>query len=181
MTEILTNIKDFLGFTFWVGLAFIMLYLLYTIGYNCFYWMTNQKVPEEGMYVIQISRLESLDHAKIDLKPNLRQVKQFLRKNEVDKRKYNITEYNCEDFSEDFVEDFMNTGFFSCTTDLTWYNETGDKCGHQIVTIKTEERGIIFVEPQEDKIYYDLDIGDNYWGNEIVKLKSCFEHKEMIK
>jgi len=181
MTTILENIRDFLFFTMWVGLALVILYGLYVLGYNGFYWITNQKIPDTGMYIIKIYRLESLDHATIDLEPNLRQVKNFLRENKIDEREYNLEEYKCTDFSEDFVEDFMNAGFFSCTTNLKWYNETGDIVGHQIVTIKTEERGIIFVEPQSDKIYYDLDIGDKYWNNTIIILESCFEWKELIE
>ena len=181
MTTLKTNIKDFLGFTFFVALALIVLYTVYAIAFNVFYWMTNQKIPEEGMYVIKLYKIDSLDHATIDLEPNLRQVKKFLRENKIDERDYDLEEYNCEDFSEDFVEDFMNAGFFSCTVDLLWFNKTGNRVGHQMVTVKTEESEIIIIEPQSDRIYYNLDIGDKWSNNTIKIIKSCFEHKELIE
>jgi len=156
------------------GGPIILLYALYAIGYNGFYWLTNQKVPEQGMYVIRVYKLDYLER-KIDLNPSMSELKRFLRKNKIDEREYDKREYNCVDFSEDFVEDFQNEGYFSCTAVLYYLN---NKTTHEIVTVRTE-RGIVFVEPQTDKVY-NLDIGDDYGDKTISKIESCFEKKELL-
>jgi len=50
---------------------------------------------------------------------------------------------------------------------LDW---VGGGCGHAIVAFDTTDRGLIFVEPQTDKIHEDLDAGDSYWDETIEEI-----------
>jgi len=86
--------------------------------------------------------------------------------------------FDCTEFSNRFVKNFAEKGFFSCTTELTFNNGKG----HIIVAVKTD-RGLYFVEPQTDYIIKDneLQVGRNYcnivnWDCnwKITKISSCY-------
>ena len=89
--------------------------------------------------------------------------------------------FDCTEFSNRFIKNFAERGFYSCTTELTFDDDTG----HIIVAVKTD-RGIYFVEPQTDYIIKDdeLRVGNDYcdivnWDCDwkIKKISSCFELK----
>lgn len=89
--------------------------------------------------------------------------------------------FDCTEFSNKFIKNFAEKGFFACTTELTFNNGKG----HIIVAIKTD-RGLYFVEPQTDYIIKDdeLQVGRNYcnivnWDCDwkITKISSCYRLK----
>ena len=57
------------------------------------------------------------------------------------------------------MKNFTEKDHFSCITILTFENE---KFGHIIIAVNTSDYGLVYVEPQSDKIIYSLEIGDDY-------------------
>jgi len=89
--------------------------------------------------------------------------------------------FDCTEFSNHFIKNFAKEGFYSCTTELTFDDDTG----HIIVAVKTD-RGIYYIEPQTDYIIKDdeLRVGKDYcdivnWDCDwkIRKISSCFKLK----
>ena len=89
--------------------------------------------------------------------------------------------FDCTEFSNHFIKNFAKEGFYSCTTELTFDDDTG----HIIVAVNTN-KGVYFVEPQTDYIIKDdeLRIGKDYcdivnWDCDwkIRKISSCFKLK----
>ena len=89
--------------------------------------------------------------------------------------------FDCTEFSNHFIKNFAKEGFYSCTTELTFDDDTG----HIIVAVNTD-KGIYFVEPQTDYLIRndELQVGRNYcnivnWDCDwkIKKISSCFELK----
>jgi len=122
----------------------------------------------------QISRLSH----RVLTYPAFEDVKRFLEKDNTDKQEYREETFICTDFANMFIENFRNEGFYSCLTYL-YFGEGA----HAIVSIYTTDLGKIYVEPQDDKIIFDLKPGDNYcekvgWDcNLIIKrIIDCFDY-----
>jgi len=90
-------------------------------------------------------------------------------------------DFDCTEFSNNFIKNFVKEGFFACTTEITFEDDTG----HIIVAVKTD-RGLYFVEPQTDYLIRnnELRVGRDYcdivnWDCDwkIKKVSSCFELK----
>ena len=82
----------------------------------------------------------------------------------------------CSDFANTFISNFYRKGYYSCMALL--YFEDG--C-HSIVAVNTTDEGIVYVEPQNDKIIKYLHVGDDYcsrvnWNCDwiIRNIKTCF-------
>jgi len=89
--------------------------------------------------------------------------------------------FDCTEFSNRFIKNFAERGFYSCTTELTFDDDTG----HIIVAVKTD-RGIYYIEPQTDYLIRndELRVGKDYcdivdWDCDwkIRKISSCFKLK----
>jgi hypothetical protein len=115
----------------------------------------------------------------IDYTPTLEEVEEILEEDKINEAEYNETDFNCVEYSNGLVHAFLNNNIFACHTELDFSDGA-----HALVTVNTSDNGIIYIEPQDDTIFYNLNIGDNYcklanWDCEeddwvIVKLKSCF-------
>jgi hypothetical protein len=102
------------------------------------------------------SKLEDLSQKTIKA-PSLQILKDFIKEDDTDKMQYVEGKFECSDFSYRFMMNFLKKGYFSCVA----YVESEDRA-HAIVVVNTTDAGIVYVEPQYDKIIYDLEVGDNY-------------------
>jgi len=121
------------------------------------------------------------DRKIINMNPTLKQVKEFMINDYTDEIEWS-EEYDCTEISNIWISNALNKneGFFSCTTELEFKQNEG----HIIVSINTSDQGIIYIEPQKDKIIYNLEVGNNYcnkvnWKCEYIinKITNCFEFK----
>jgi len=113
--------------------------------------------------------------------PTYNEVLNFVREDDTDKIPFNETNYSfiCTDYTNRFISNFRKKGFYACETILYFPNHQS----HSIVAINTTDKGLIFVEPQNDQIIFNLRVGDNYcnyinqdcnWT--ILSIKHCFNH-----
>ncbi len=96
---------------------------------------------------------------KLEFRPTLSEVKTVLDKTHIDKLKYDKNDYNCFDMSYDLIQKFREYGIYACTAEMT-FTETS---AHMNVAVKTEDYGVIWIEPQNDRILFNLEEGDNYY------------------
>jgi len=87
--------------------------------------------------------------------------------------------FDCTEFSNQFIKNFAEKGFFACTTEISFDDDTG----HIIVAVNTTDRGLFYVEPQTDYLIdsKELKVGEDYcnivnWDCDwiIKKISSCF-------
>ena len=113
--------------------------------------------------------------------PTYNEVLNFIQEDDTDKIPFNETNYSfiCTDYTNRFISNFRKKGFYACETILYFPNHQS----HSIVAINTTDKGVIFIEPQNDQIIFNLRIGDNYcdyinqdcnWT--ILSIKHCFQH-----
>jgi hypothetical protein len=119
----------------------------------------------------------------IDYTPPMETIKRILKESKIDQVEYDKENFNCIEFSYGLVQDFLSNNVYACTS----YVLLKDDKAHSIVVLNSLEEGLIFVEPQNDKIMKELQPGDNYcekagWdctniseGSwDILKIKHCF-------
>lgn len=120
----------------------------------------------------------------IDYNPPLKKVREIVEETDVDRNTYVEGEYNCAEFSYDLVNEFLERDVHSCSVELIF----NDDSAHGLVALNTSDKGVIYVEPQDDKIIYNLEKGDDYCEKadwyckigedwEIKKVKSCYDSK----
>jgi len=113
--------------------------------------------------------------------PSYYDIIDFLMKDSTDKLIY-VKENNkfiCTDFANNLIANMKNVGIDACLTIL--YFSKPENTSHAIVAVKTEDLGVIFIEPQSDKVIFDLRVGEDYckkvnWNCEwiISNIKSCY-------
>jgi len=129
----------------------------------------------------QMNMNEKLMEQKgVNMNPTFSEVKRFIDTDDTDEMDW-TDDFDCTEFSNTLISNMINEGkMFACTTEL----EFGDNRGHIIVAVNTSDTGLIYVEPQDDKIIYSINLGDNYcdlvgwkcnWT--IISISSCFEHR----
>jgi len=122
------------------------------------------------------SKLEELKKQKGLVNPSYSELVSFVAEDLTDTLVY--TDYfTCVDFSNTFVKNFRNKGYYSCVAYVEF-----EKGAHDFVAVNTTDMGILYVEPQNDAIIYSLSVGDDYcakvgWNCNYVikKLSSCFQ------
>jgi len=136
-------------------------------------------------YRTQNQLKESIKQAKKErglINPTFKQLKRFIRTDKTDENEWK-DDYDCSEFSYEFVRNFAEEGYNSGTTELTLI-EDNEEFGHIIVAVNTTDKGFIFVEPQTDDIIKDINVNDDYcdlvnWDCRwiITKISSKFELK----
>jgi len=111
------------------------------------------------------------------INPSYSELVQFIAEDTTNTRTYVKGKFVCTDFSNTFVANFRNKGYYSCPTELDFKDGA-----HVIVAVNTTDRGLVYVEPQTDQIVYKIDLGDKYcslvgWDCywKIEKISNCFE------
>jgi vacuolar-type H+-ATPase subunit I/STV1 len=129
----------------------------------------------------RIDDLESRLARNFVVYPTYSEVLNFVQEDDTDKQPFNNTDYSfiCTDYTNRFISNFRKKGFYACETILYF----PDYQSHSIVAIYTLDKGLIFVEPQNDQIIFKLNKGDNYcnyinqdcnWT--ILSIKHCFQN-----
>jgi len=86
-------------------------------------------------------------------RPTLNNVMNFISDDKTDLNEYGMY-YNCTDFASDLVRNARDAGFKAHVVAILYENSIG----HSIVVFETFE-GILYIEPQNDKIYTEVSIG----------------------
>ena len=113
------------------------------------------------------------------INPTYKQLEDFIRRDRTNKNEYSKS-YDCTEFSNEFISNFADEGYFSCQTGIDF----GKIYGHNIVAINTTDKGLIYLEPQTDKLINPVFMKKNYnycsavnwdckWN--MKKISSCFE------
>jgi len=112
--------------------------------------------------------------------PSYSDVQAFIEEDDTDKQKYISENYTfiCTDFTNRFINNFLKQGFFSCEA-ILYFQENNS---HSIVAINTTDKGLIFVDSQNDQVMTSLRVGDNYCSYinqvcdwKILSIKHCFQ------
>ncbi len=111
-----------------------------------------------------------INNKKIIIRPTYQEVLSFLASDHTNLNIYKYS-YDCTEFSNELIANARDNGLFACTAELGYL----DKQGHVIVAFNTIDRGLIYVEPQNNNIMTkDFVVGVEYWNNKIVKISSCW-------
>ena len=95
--------------------------------------------------------------------PTYQEALQFINDDRTNFNRYSDT-YTCFNFAADFDANAFEAGY-RCG----WvYVEFVDGA-HAMVCFETIDRGLIFIEPQDDNIV-SLEVGDSYWGDIIIHI-----------
>lgn len=89
--------------------------------------------------------------------PSYSEMQSFLRRDRTDQKRYVKTTFNCENFALETKYNAMNEGYFCYYVAIDF--EDG---GHALIAFNTTDRGLKYVEPQDDNIM-KLKIGEKYW------------------
>ena len=129
----------------------------------------------DSLNTVHIEKMASM--SAIDYTPTLSEVKNVIRNTYIENKKYDDETFNCVEFSNNLVRAFKEAKIYACVTEL-WFDDGG---AHALVAINIEDRGVIYIEPQDDEIIYDLKVGDDYCDKvnwdcewEITHIKSCY-------
>ena len=89
----------------------------------------------------------------------------FVQNNTVDQNVYHAPDYVCYNFAIDFVNDAFHAGLRCGYVQIVYTNGSG----HAVVAFQTLDRGLTYIEPQNDNVI-TLNEGGIYWGNPIAKI-----------
>ena len=78
--------------------------------------------------------------------PTYQEALQFICSDQTDKNQYDKS-YTCVNFANDFINNALNKGY-RCGYVITEFPETR----HAIVCFNTSDKGLIFIEPQNDEL-----------------------------
>jgi hypothetical protein len=96
--------------------------------------------------------------------PTYQEMKSFINSDKTDLKLYDRTNYNCSDFSADVILNAAKQKIRCAYVSIYFAGDTG----HAIIAINTTDRGLIYIEPQEDE-EVNLQVGKNYYQCVIPK------------
>ncbi len=92
-------------------------------------------------------------------------------------RRWNVTSYNCQNFSDDLERNLTSVGYNSTWTSYWCYHANGTpRTAHAVVDIHPPSGGIVFVEPQSGRIINnDLDFD----GDGMIEYRTHHENNRV--
>ncbi len=90
--------------------------------------------------------------------PTYLEALEFIESDQTDRNQYSEGKYTCVDFAIDFENNAFESGY-KCGFVLVLFARTS----HALNCFNTTDNGLIFVEPQEDKIV-KVTVGQSYWN-----------------
>ena len=99
---------------------------------------------------------EKLNTSTFFYLPTKDKLKKLVLSSGIAYRNYDLTSYNCVDFSNDLIKHLKKNKIFSCRANICF----GDK-SHSFVSVNTTE-GIIYIEPQTNLFFDKVNVGDDY-------------------
>lgn len=143
--------------------------------------LNNDLSSYKSVLTEQVQRYDN--NFKINMNPTLKEVKEFIKNDKTDRNKWIKSVYDCTQFSNEVIRNAKFKGLYSCSVELN-YDTTGDgvsDSGHMIVVFNTSDEGLIYIEPQSDKLV-DMAVGMNYapylnYDNKyiVIEYDNCFE------
>lgn len=131
-------------------------------------------------YAAVLEEAESLrDLPLFNMNPTLKQVEAVVREDKVNLVPYDDETFSCVEYSFGLINAFLERKIHAC---IAWimFDEYVDST-HSIVAVRTSDYGVIYIEPQSDKIMTSLKVGDDYcdvayWDCKwkITNIKSCY-------
>ena len=97
---------------------------------------------------------------------NSAELQAFLNSSTVSDTEYNQS-FTCVDFSNGVVSELWEEGVFSCIAVIYFY----DGNSHMVVAVNTTDRGVMFVEAEEDLVWSKHDVLVTY---NVERVSSCF-------
>ena len=146
----------------------------------------KKDIQKERIYNKKLEKsLQQLKEQKGLINPTYKQLRNFVLRDDTNYFEWS-EDFDCTEFSYTFIRNFAEKGFFSCSAELELIVDD-ELMGHIIVAVNTTDKGLYYVEPQDDTIIpaNKLQVGKNYcslvdWSChwEITKISSCFEFKK---
>ena len=96
--------------------------------------------------------------------PTYASMQAFIVSDKTDQNTYNVTTYNCENFSADVIANAIKQNIRCAYVAIDFPGTTG----HAIVAFNTTDRGMVYIEPQTDEIV-QLKVGADYYQSVIPK------------
>jgi len=171
------------GIIIGISLVIIMILLVSISSSLVRIYNLKEKMNDiEDIYEDEIDSLIKMQEEKIagmsaiDYSPTLSEVKEVIKNNKIENIEYEDETFSCVEFSNNLVKAFQEAKIYACVTEL-WFEEGA----HANVVVNTSDKGIIYIEPQDDTIIYNLEIGDDYcdkidWNCEweLTHIKHCY-------
>ena len=101
-------------------------------------------------------------HILVD--PTYAAMQAFIASDKTDQNTYNVTTYNCVNFSADVIANAAKQNIRCAYINIDFGNNTG----HAIVAFNTSDKGIVYIESQTDEIVL-LKVGTHYWQSVIPR------------
>jgi hypothetical protein len=76
----------------------------------------------------------------------------FLLSDQTNKQKYDEKAYNCVNFTAIFKKNAEAKGLKAGTVFMTYKDPQGNETKHQMICFRTEDAGLVLVEPQTDAV-----------------------------
>ena len=105
---------------------------------------------------------EASNEGQFLINPSYQEMKDFLRRDTTDRR-YHTAKYECKNFASDVCNNAEAEGIRAAVVRLEY-----KKSAHAIVAFETTDKGLIFIEPQEDK-EVRIEVGIRYYGDTITR------------
>jgi len=112
----------------------------------------------------QVAALQNqLSSSNILADPTYASMEAFLASDKTDQNTYNATTYNCVNFSADVIANASKQNIRCAYVNIDFGNILS---GHAIVAFDTTDKGMVYIEPQNDCIV-QLKVGNHYDQEEI--------------
>ncbi len=120
----------------------------------------NLENTQSRLTTVKSELQELRDGSRFELhNPTYNEVRNFIQEDETDENEYIKDEYVCVDFASDVNNNAQEEGIRTAFVDIRF--ESG---AHAILAFQTVDRGLIYVEPQNDAIITtDLQAGQEYY------------------
>jgi len=82
----------------------------------------------------------------IPLKASYEEVMDFIRRDKTDQLEYDAYTFDCSDFTATLLKNALKERIFGCPVQLEYPDS-----GHVIAAFPTHDRGMIYIEPQDDQ------------------------------
>jgi hypothetical protein len=128
---------------------------LYAAGATGYIMADSQQEPEIITEPV-IQNKYVTDEPNLFDTQNITGLQEALAFNDIDKRAYRVSVYDCREFAAALENHLKNFGF-DCGRASLIYGDTG----HRITWVRINET-VYFVEPQTDEIYTEEEIKDRY-------------------
>ena len=93
--------------------------------------------------------------------PTFDEAVSFIAADTTDTKIFSDTDFMCNDFASEIKKNAFKSGYlcFWVYVEVTYYTIPA---GHAVVAFNTTDRGMIYIEPQTDRIV-NLQVGQPYW------------------